>query len=184
MTTNIFDYSHLPASPKDVDLACDLAELERIKAGWISNARVAQIPEKLYDIAFFLGYDQPQRRVDMFRKTTIDGMTVNASLEQGLYFPNTEEWCFHKKTWVDVTLPLGTVRLADWHWTFYSKDIRDEPENKYEEEVDSLYVPGSWIIGVLAQYPDAENVRETEKAYRDRVRAEALASRLLVGMDI
>ena len=44
-----------PASPRDIPADITLAELETIRAGWLAQARAQQIPDKLFEIAYWLG---------------------------------------------------------------------------------------------------------------------------------
>ena len=172
-----------PPSPKYIRGDETLAELETIRAGWIALARAQQIPERLFEIGYWLGSQAPDNR-GIFRLCTIGDMRIWASVKQGTYNIPAQAWNTTRR--LTVYLDAGQQQqVADWQWLYIARSPEEIPDLPIEgRPAKLLFIPGEWVAEVLALSGQAERTRiGIARAAEDKER-DALARRLLVGMEV
>ena len=151
---------NLPASPASIPADIALADLEQIHAGWIAKAKAEQIPERLYDIGYWLG-----RIVDTLYKGTHREMVIG-----------------------DIRIAVGVMQTSRnlvmaWSWHYTTQDIEDAMGKSYEG-TDLLYIPGDWTAIALSASSRAEKTRIGIARSASFAERNALARCLLVGIEI
>ena len=170
-----------PASPRDIPADITLAELETIRAGWLAQARAQQIPDKLFEIAYWLGGPFETTYGD-YRLWTNGSLRIWATLQRGLWNVKQNAWNTLRSVVVYLDETQQT-RVLLWHWYYVTQSIQDEPQEKVEGS-ELLYVPGAWVASALAMQPKAEQARIGIARNAELVERDRLAKRLLVGMQI
>ena len=76
-------------------------------------------------------------------------------------------------------------QVADWQWLYIARSPEEIPDLPIEgRPAELLFIPGEWVAEVLALSGQAERTRiGIARAAEDKER-DALARRLLVGMEV
>ena len=170
-----------PASPRDIPADITLAELETIRAGWLAQARAQQIPDKLFEIAYWLGGPFETTYGD-YRLWTNGSLRIWATLQRGLWNVKQNAWNTLRSVVVYLDETQQT-RVLLWHWYYVTQSIQDEPQEKVEGS-ELLYVPGEWVASALAMQPKADLARIGIAQAHEASERDRLAKRLLVGMSV
>jgi hypothetical protein len=170
----------LPASPRSIPPDIALADLEQIRTGWLAQAQVQQLPERLFEIGYWLGARDPDNRGD-FRCLYAENMVIWASIKQGTRNVPANAW----NTMRRLTVYVGDSLVMDWQWYYFSQSLEDTPEDPKEGlSADLLYIPGEWTSRALALHPQAERTRIGIAHSASIADRDALARRMLVGREV
>ena len=166
----------LPTSPAYLRADTALAELEQIRLGWIEQARTELIPERLFDIAYWLGKDTPTLYRGIHRCCILAGFRICV----GVVLEKAKPDIAHRL--LTVFLDDDTL-LMEWHWRYFVRDLDDELPGVVEE-TDLLYIPGKWLASALAMTGKAEAARVGYARAHEAKEREELAKKMLIGQSI
>ena len=169
-----------PASPRNIPANTTLAELEQIRLGWIAQARAQGIPDKLYQVAYWLGSQAPDDR-GIFRLYTVGNLRIWASVKIGTRNVTANAWNMTRGVVVYLDAEQQQ-RVTSWTW-HYVGDYDDVPAEA-QEGADLLYIPGAWTTTALAMTPKAEAARVGYARAHETKERDELARKLLVGMEV
>ena len=89
--------TRLPTSPSEISGDESLAELESIRAGWIAQARAQGIPDRLFEIARWLGKDTDTLFRGIHRCIFLDGFRICAGVELEVAEPVSNKYIVHRR---------------------------------------------------------------------------------------
>jgi hypothetical protein len=166
------------ASPASIPADIPLAELETIRAGWLAQARAQQIPDKLFEIGRWLGKDMNTLQRGIHRCYFLTGFRICVSV----VLEKAEPDIAHRMltAFLDDNTPL---MVMVWNWRYFVRDLDDELPGEVEE-TDLLYIPGAWTTTALAMTPKAEAARIGFARNAETAERDALAKKLLVGLEV
>jgi hypothetical protein len=173
--------SALPASPENIPANATLAELEAIRAGWLNQARAEQISERLFEIGRWLGAPCPTSYGD-YRLWISGRLRIFATLARGLYDVSKDTWNITRSVTAYLD-PAQQICVLSWSWSYLAQDIHDELETRLEGD-KLLYVPGRWLSLALSHSEKAEQARIGFAWIAEAKERDALARRMLVGMEV
>jgi hypothetical protein len=171
----------LPASPRDISPEINLSDLEQIRAGWLEQAQAQQLPERLFQIGYWLGTDYPTLHAGIHKLFEIDNIKVWAVIVQTSYNVPAKAWNTTRR----LTVYRGDLLVMDWRWYYTTGEIDIRPLIIPEgDPAEMLYIPGEWVSRALALHPKAEATRIGIARSASIADRDALARRLLVGREV
>ena len=180
-----------PASPALIPETSSLAELNRIKHGWIQAARDLGYPENIWQVVYWLG---SKARTSGLRECQVwqGGEVAIIANEYPLRFIpelNTDlmrrsfgVWLADGKNHhpcanlVDDIL-FSSNLVARWAWLVAGTQIE-------EVEQELLFLPGRWLNLVLAQLGHARQAAQQSDLDAIEVERRKLLAQMLVGLDV
>ena len=170
---------NLPASPASIPADIALADLEQIHAGWIAKAKAEQIPERLYDIGYWLGRIVDTLYEGTHREMVIGDIRIAVGVMQTSRNVAAGAW----NTKRSLYAYSGVNLVMAWSWHYTTQDIEDAMGKSYEG-TDLLYIPGDWTAIALSASSRAEKTRIGIARSASFAERNALARCLLVGIEI
>jgi hypothetical protein len=175
----------LPGSPKQIPTIATLAELEQIRSGWIEQAHAEKIPEKLFDIGFYLGGPMKllvHRSNGVYRAWQDADSHIEIHVSQRIKTRNVPASAWNIVRTVYATVDNNIVLI--WSWAYTGQDEKDPAMPADATATAGLYVPGKWTARALALSPKAEKARIGIAMTATVAKRDELAGELLVGMEV
>jgi hypothetical protein len=175
----------LPASPKQIPATATLAELEAIRTGWLNIAKDAQIPEKLFEIGYYLGEPMKflvHRSSGLYRSWHDADGRIEIVACQTIKGRNVPAFAWNIVRSVYAAVDDNTVLAWAWSYTGQDENAPDMPADAVA--TPGLYIPGEWTARALALSPKAEKTRIGIAQASTVAKRDELAGKLLVGKSI
>ena len=167
-------------SPLEIPPDATIEQLEAIRLAWLEDARVQGIPDKLYQVAYWLGGKAPDNR-GIFRLLAVGNLRIWASVKIGTRNVTANAWNMTRGVVVYLDAEQQQC-VTNWTW-HYVGDYDDVPAEA-QEGADLLYIPGAWTAAALAMTPKAEAARVGYAWNAEEKERDELARKMLVGMQI
>jgi hypothetical protein len=181
----------IPSSPGEISPETSLEDLNTIKVSWAQNARELGHPEKVYNVAFWLGQEivtHPREHVYKVwssgnvyalareyteRYQSADGTPLRVcSLAVFLGDPDRE-----RKNLVDqIILSTKMFKVANWHWNIFGGEVKEWDDN--------YLIPGRWLDVFLAAEAEANEVAARATVDQMENERQCLLAELLAGHDL
>jgi len=175
------DTLELPASPASILDTATLAELEQIRTGWIEKARTEQIPEKLFEIAYWLGETVDTLWGGTHRRLILDDLRISIGVTIVDRNITKSAWNYRRT----LSIYLGESFLMLWRWYYVAQNIDDVMSGDAKTDPSELpYIPGEWVTRALALAPKAEKTKISISQASTDIERNELAGRLLVGKTV